>query len=397
LLYVSLRTGLAALIVTVALSGCAATQVQADSSNMADMPMASAPAHDASHPSMVVTDDQTDVIYRRGTRDTDFSTGDAIASMSSLNTQHIETVVTRKAIELNHDLEQLQEGVENSSSQLRRLQAKHEGGSAEYFAIVAGISAELQSGTTAGNPILIDRWNLAQSKLNALAQDEGALNVLAADLADQASRSTFLLNAVDSAFALSGAVKEDHKKLTAIQDGINQIVPVISRLLTKTNDEIARRTNYMRTERANLQALFLGISNGELYGESLTNNLYKKATSEGQILKPGMDGKSSDASSTRRPLVVIRFDRPNVNYEQPLYTAISQALEKYPMAKFDLVAVSNNDGNPAQIALSSAEARKNGEAVLRSLAQMGLPLERVHLSAATSKDVANSEVHLYIQ
>jgi len=33
------------------------------------------------------------------------------------------------------------------------------------------------------------------------------------------------------------------------------------------------------------------------------------------------------------------FDRPNVNYDQALYTAVHQALDKYPSARFDLVAV----------------------------------------------------------
>jgi hypothetical protein len=98
-----------------------------------------------------------------------------------------------------------------------------------------------------------------------------------------------------------------------------------------------------------------------------------------------------------RPLVIIRFDRPNVNYEEALYNAVSQALEKYPTAHFDLVAVSPARGNPAEVALASSEARKNGEAVMRSLTQMGLPVERIRLDAANSAEVHNSEVHLYIE
>ncbi|MBU6475413.1 MAG: hypothetical protein KGQ70_05560, partial [Alphaproteobacteria bacterium] len=78
-------------------------------------------------------------------------------------------------------------------------------------------------------------------------------------------------------------------------------------------------------------------------------------------------------------------------------TAVDQALEKFPSARFDLVAISNTNGNAAQLALSSAEARKNGERVLRSLQDMGLPLSRIRLSAASGKNVLNSEVHLYLQ
>jgi hypothetical protein len=86
-----------------------------------------------------------------------------------------------------------------------------------------------------------------------------------------------------------------------------------------------------------------------------------------------------------------------VSYEQALYTAVGQALEKYPSARFDLVAVSPTQGNPAEMALASTEARKNGESVLRSLTHMGLPVERVRLNAANSASVRNSEVHIYLQ
>ena len=43
------------------------------------------------------------------------------------------------------------------------------------------------------------------------------------------------------------------------------------------------------------------------------------------------------------------------------------------------------------------QARKNGEAVVRSLTQMGLPSERLRMNSANSRDVRNTEVHIYIQ
>src|SRR3546814_6499297 len=48
---------------------------------------------------------------------------------------------------------------------------------------------------------------------------------------------------------------------------------------------------------------------------------------------------------------VIRFDRPNVQYEQPLYSAVSRALERRPDAFFDVVAVSPQSGNAGRAAL----------------------------------------------
>jgi len=308
----------------------------------------------------------------------------------------METLVTQKARDLSHELDQLRNSTNASGDQLQDLQAKNDKAAADYYAAVAAVSAELEGGTTRGNPILVDRWNVAQEKLNVLAQESGLLTDVATDLNDQASRASYMLDATQNAFSISGAVPEDHKKLTVVQDGVEQEVSSVNRLLVKTNDEINRRAAYLQTERANLQTLALGIANGELYGQNLTNGLFRKTVSG----TSGLKGSAADVSGIageRKPLVIIRFDRPNVNYEQALYTAVHQALDKYPNAKFDLVAVSNLEGNAAQLALASEEARKNAEMVLRSLQNMGLPVERVRLSAASSKNVLNSEVHLYLQ
>ena len=99
----------------------------------------------------------------------------------------------------------------------------------------------------------------------------------------------------------------------------------------------------------------------------------------------------------RRPLVVIRFDGPNVEYAQALYNAVSRALERRPSATFDLVAVAPNSGNVAQVTVAASTSKRNAESVLRSLSDMGLPLDRVRLSAMTSGRVAIHEVHIYVR
>src|SRR5690606_8435478 len=77
-------------------------------------------------------------------------------------------------------------------------------------------------------------------------------------------------------------------------------------------------------------------------------------------------------ASGPRPLVKIRFDKPNVQYEQPVYMAVSDAMQKYPDARFEIVAVHPTGGNAAQVAIESTRARRNAEQVLRTLTQMGL-------------------------
>jgi hypothetical protein len=401
------RSGLVVFVVAAVLSGCerppslfsdSPAPFPARKAHVANNPapivdntvVAPAETH---RPGLVVTDTPApDVIYRAGSHDTVLASNNAV-SFPPVNTSHMETLVTQKARDLGHELDQLRNATDNANDLLQELRSKNDKAAADYYAAVAVVSTELEGGTTRGNPILVDRWNVAQEKLNALSQESGRLTDLASDLSNQASRASYLLDSTQNAFSISGAVPEDHKKLTSIQDGVEQTISLINRLLSKTNDEINRRATYLQSERANLQTLALGIANGELYGKNLTNSLFTKTVEGDRSLR----GDASGVPGMRKPLVIIRFDRPNVNYEQALYTAVHQALDKYPTAKFDLVAVSNLEGNAAQLALASQEARKNAEMVLRSLQNMGLPVERVRLSAASSKNVLNSEVHLYLQ
>ena len=73
-----------------------------------------------------------------------------------------------------------------------------------------------------------------------------------------------------------------------------------------------------------------------------------------------------------------------MDYEHALFTAVSSALDRKPNAGFDLVAVAPNVGTPAQVSLATSRSRRNAEGVLRTLTNMGLPADRVTLSATSS-------------
>ena len=136
----------------------------------------------------------------------------------------------------------------------------------------------------------------------------------------------------------------------------------------------------------------LAVKNGELYGTSLVN----RAFAQSQALASAT-AQSSGPVIGERPLVVIRFDRPDIPYQQALYNAVSRALERKPNASFDLVAVTPKRGSAAQTAINSTQTKRNAEAVLRTLADMGLPANRVKLSATTSPDVEANEVQIFVR
>ena len=201
-----------------------------------------------------------------------------------------------------------------------------------------------------------------------------------------------------AAYGLTGALEEDHASLAAVEDSINNITIVIDRLQNNVNDDISRTAAYLASEQNNLRTLSLAVTNGDFYGKSLSGRPFSKASTTQIVQQVATSNPTvAPSPSNPKPLVKIRFDKPDVNYEQPVYTAVSEAMAKYPNARFELVAVEPTVGNAAQVAIESTRARRNAEKVLRTLTQLGVDQNRLDLATAQSASAATSEVHIYIR
>jgi len=326
------------------------------------------------------------------------------------------TPVGRKVEELRNELFSLQGTVSKLSENLAQYQNSGRSQAAEYYASVATISTQLQAGTTPGNPRLVQRLHVARDNLEKLSGNIAQLNDLAVQISNAASVSSYLLESARATYGLSGAVEEDHIRLAQLEDSVNSTIVIIDRLLNNINDDITRTVAYLGTERENLRTLSLAITTGDLFGKSLANRPFSGAQQASFAAEPtsAYSGSSMGTITAtplaptslarapaavpggRRPLVKIRFDRPDVSYQQPVYMAVSQALQRYPDARFDLVAVNPQKGNAAEVAIESTRARRNAERVLRSLTEMGVDTNKVDLSYAPSANATTSEVHLYI-
>lgn len=307
------------------------------------------------------------------------------------------TFVGNKVVQLRDDLRRLQESIRAHNGDLQNIRQRTIGNAQTYHQSVAVIRSRLQVGTTPGNPMLVSAWNQSQGLLEQVNADIGDMNDLSNRVAADAALSTYLLDATRAAFGLSGAVDEDHRQLEILEDDVNRTVVLVDRLLTELSDDIRRQSRYVATERNDLNTLALAIKNGEFFGTSLAARTYGMGGAD-VTATPSLQGRGlSAAPGSRRPLVVIRFDRSNVNYQQALYTAVSRALERRPDASFDLVAVTPSAGSSAQVALDTSKARKNAQDVLRSLTDMGLPPSRVALSATTAADATSNEVRLFVR
>jgi hypothetical protein len=302
------------------------------------------------------------------------------------------TFVGEKVVELRGELQGLQGAISQHNQILQEVRAKIVGDSQRYHNTVAAMNARLQVGTTPGNPILVQQFNNAQADLDHVESDIVIMNQLAQAVTTDSTMSAFLAESAHAAFDVSGAVDEDHRQLAILEDEVNRTVVLIERLLKEVSSDVRRQTAYVSTERSNLNLLSAGIKSGEIYGISLVNQAMASAASGNS----NMAGLPVDTTG-RRPLVVIRFDRNNVPYEQALYNAVSKVLEQRPSAVFDLVAVAPSTGDEATIALNSSKSRRHAENVLRSLVDMGLPPSRIAISGKTADNATVNEVRLYLR
>jgi hypothetical protein len=314
------------------------------------------------------------------------------------------TLVGEKIEAQRSELRRLLAQIGRQNQQLQAIRGQTVQNSQTYQGAAAAMNARLEAGTTRGNPILVNQWTSAQAALARIDADVTQLHALANDAAGTATLSTYLLDTTRATYGLTGAVDEDHRQLAVLEAEVKRTLALTERLLNEVNDDIQRQTGFLSETRANLTALSIAIKNGALAGRRQSAQAAPSAgagqtaaASAGRAPAGPPAAAAAPVAGADRPLVVIRFDRPNVAYEQALYTAVSRALERRPEATFDLVAVAPNRSSPGEAAVASSASRRNAESVLRSLSEMGLPLDRVRLSATTSTVAAANEVHLFVR
>jgi len=302
------------------------------------------------------------------------------------------TFVGKKVVELRQELQRLQGQISANNAQLQQLRGKLVANSQRYHGTIAAVNARLQVGTTPGNPILVQQFSSAQGDLDRLSQDVASMNMLSGNIGSNSTMSAFLAESAKAAFSVSGAIDDDHRQLAILEDEVNRTDVLIDRLLKEVSNDVRRQTNYVSTERSNLNLLSTGIRSGEIYGGSLMNIAIANSGT-------GKGARAGAPSNTlgKRPLIVIRFDRASVAYQQALYNTVSKVLERRPNATFDLVGVAPSSGGKARVSLNSNKARRHSENVLRSLIDMGLPPARVAVSARTAVQARTNEVHLYLR
>ncbi|MGE5203468.1 MAG: hypothetical protein ACM3O6_15530 [Acidobacteriota bacterium] len=300
------------------------------------------------------------------------------------------TYVGQKVAELRADLQRLQGNINQRNAELLQVRQQMAQDASNYSNLIASVNSSRQVETTPSNPQPLAQWNSAQAALTRLNDDISRLITISDAVASDSGLAAYILRSVRAAFGLPGGAEEDHRQLATLENDSSRVVVLIDRLLNDISEDISRQSNYVSAERRNLTVRSLAINDGDRHGKSPGNEANSEAA-------PQQVASAANVTAGRRPMVVIRFDRPNVSYEQALYTAVSRALERRPGAVFDVVAVAPASATANQVALNTTTSKHNAESVVRSLTDMGLPADRINLSATTSSAAQTSEVQIYVR
>jgi len=291
------------------------------------------------------------------------------------------TAVNKTIQSLRAQVAGLQQKLAANSARLGELRNQGAGAAGAYQEAKAHITTRLQVGTTCGNPELVAEWNTAQGQLDALSGNVNALSALGTDVTNDSSTAHYALEQIGATFNVSGAVDEDHRQLQLLEDQTSQTIVMVDRLLKEVSDGIQRQTAYVATERANLSILAAAIKSGDFYGGGVIGAL----------------GGGVQTASAGAPLVVVKFDHPDVDYQQILYAALNQALQNRPGANFQVVAVSPTRGSAASVQIAQSTARRHAQDVMRSMTDMGVPATRLNVASTTDPSATVSEVRVFVR
>jgi hypothetical protein len=187
---------------------------------------------------------------------------------------------------------------------------------------------------------------------------------------------------------MPGAVDEDHRQLTILEDEANQILVLLDRLGRDAATDLRRQTTALANERESLTKLAAAIKSGDLYG------------SGGAVVASSGTARAvsvaAAAPAPGAPLVTIHFAK-RANYEKTLYAALSQALQSQPAASFSVIGVSPVRGTASAVQTAQSDALRHAQDVMHTMTSMGVPPTRMDISSSTDPAIRASEVRVFLR
>ncbi len=292
------------------------------------------------------------------------------------------TFVGQKVLTFRSELSQLQDSIKANNAELQKIRSSVVNNALQYHKTIGTIEAKLQVGTTPGNPHMFEMLAQAQNNIQTMSTNSAAMNQLSAKVAADTANTDYLVEAIRSAYSISGAVDEDHRQLRILENEAGQTSILMHSLLNEVNSDISRQQQYLDTANANIAKLGDAIKSGS-FG---VNNIPLKASS---LLNSTNNTLSRNVSDmTGKPLFAVKFSSSNVKYKDSLKQAVANAIAKKPNVIFDVIAVNS---------LQTKNAHDYASKIFQDIIEMGVSADRVNISAKTDAKISVPSVMVYVR
>jgi hypothetical protein len=339
---------------------------------------------DAIFPSLFGTDSQEKALAEKNATEAGIILGTTnFEPVKVSEVSNTGTFVGQKVITFRNELNQLQNSIQTNNKQLQEIRTSVVNNALQYHKTVGMIEAKLQVGTTPGNPQMFEMLAQAQNNIQTMSTNSAALNQLSAKVAADTANTDYLVEAIRSAYSISGAVDEDHRQLRILENEAGQTSILMHSLLGEVSSDISRQQQYIDTANNNIAKLSDAIRVGS-YGVS--NVPLSRSPLMTTAAPRGVNTPAMVASG--KPLFAVKFASANVKYKDGLKQAVGNAVAKKNDVIFDVVAV-----NPTQ----GASAQEYASKVFQDIISFGVSADRVNISAKTDAKAKVPAVMVFVR
>lgn len=316
------------------------------------------------------------------------------------------TFVGQKVISFRAELSSLQDSIVAHNLDLQKVRNDINANSFQYNESIKTVENKLKEGTTPGNPLVINALQTAQNNAQELGGYNVLLNQLSTRISSDIVKNTYVMNSIESAFFVSGAVDDDHSQLKALQANAEQTNIALNSMLNEVSNDYNNIKQYSNSANQTIKDLYEPASRGSFTtafipmsnsisatpvmpvgSSNLLTETKQSQVNNSQVSMAGENGFSS------RPLFVVKFNKENVDYKDGLNRAISGGLKAKPDMLFDVVAVA-----PSSASMTDrSQSRENATRVFEDVVKAGVNPSNISLSAKSSIEAKSSEVHIYIK
>ena len=330
-----------------------------------------ASSSDSVFPSLFGSDVQEQTLNEKNLAEADLSLGKTnFKPVYIADVKNTGTFVGQKVMSFHKELTQLQKSIKANNAELQELRT-------------SVINNALQVGTTPGNPQMYEILSRAQNNIHTMSSNSAALNQLSTKVAADTANTDYLIEAIRSAYSISGAVDEDHRQLRVLENEASQTSVLMHSLMAEVNSDISHQQKYVDTANNNIASLSDAIRVGSYGVENPPLSTASYARTDNRTRET-----SALASVSGKPLFAVNFSSPSVNYKEGLKQAVSSATAKKQNVIFDVVAV-----NPVNGASSQSYATK----IFQDIVAMNVPAERVNLSSKTDAKASSPAVMVFVR